>query len=52
VVSSAPDYVTTQQPRPRTCYKVYIVFLIHTTKGWFENINVYGSHTSLDLAIT
>jgi hypothetical protein len=34
LVPSPTDFVSTQQPRPRTSYKLDMVFLIHTTQGW------------------
>jgi hypothetical protein len=31
-----PRAVVAVQPRPRPCYRVYMIFLIHTPKGWIQ----------------
>jgi hypothetical protein len=35
------EAVTTQEPRPTPCSRVYIFFLVQTTKGWCDNFYVY-----------
>jgi hypothetical protein len=39
------------QPSPTLCYKVYVFFQIHTTKGSCKNIVYWSSNIRLVMAI-